>query len=115
MVSFVAEQPDGAYSKVWDDPHGMVCWDATGCFSAQLGPRFPSEAAPYVAYYGTLEAPDVDSGTLVHTVLGSSNPGRLSGQQVREFRFLDAHTLVLRPPVAANGSRGLLTWRKVTN
>ena len=98
LVSFETERADGTRTKQWgDDPLGIICWDATGWFSAQLGPRIPDEDTPYIAYYGTLVAPDRESGTLVHTVAGSSNPGRLSGQQVREFRFLDANTLVLRP------------------
>lgn len=116
LVSLETKQPDGAVMRPWaDDPLGMVCWDASGCFSAQLGPRVPRLDAPYVAYYGTLEAPDGESGTLVHTVLGSSNPSRLSGQQVREFRFVDEDTLVLRPPPAENGAQSMLTWRKVTS
>ena len=115
LVSLESRQPDGTISRPWgDDPLGMVCWDASGCFSAQLGPRVARQEAPYVAYFGTLEAPDAESGTLVHTVLGSSNPSRLSGEQVRDFQFLDGETLVLRPPQAENGARSSLIWRKVT-
>jgi hypothetical protein len=115
LDSFETEQADGSRSRPWgDDPLGIIVWDATGYFSAQLGPRVPRVESPWVAYYGTLEAPDGDSGTLVHTVLGSSNPARLSAPQSREFRFVDANTLVLRPPVAENGSRGALTWKRMT-
>ena len=115
LQSFETEQADGTRTRIWgDDPLGIICWDATGHFSAQLGPRVARAESPYVAYFGTLEAPDGETGTLVHTVLGSSNPARLSLPQAREFRFLDANTLVLRPPVAENGSRGMLTWRRVT-
>ena len=94
---------------------GIICWDATGYFSAQLGPRTASPATPYVAYFGIIEAPNGETGTLVHKVLGSSNPERLTGDQVREFSFVDSLTLTLKPPVAANGSQSTLTWRRLCN
>ena len=79
--------------------------------SAQLGPRDPA-VGPYVAYCGTLEAPDVAEGTLVHHVLGASVP-RLLSDQMRGFRFLSDKELELRPPPAADGSRSVLSWRRL--
>ena len=114
LKSFETAQPDGSVVRPWgDDPLGIICWDASGYFSAQLGPRVASPDKPYVAYFGTLSAPNVDSGTLVHKVLGSSNPERLNGDQVREFTFIDSLTLTLKPPAAANGSQSTLTWRRL--
>lgn len=113
LKSFETEQADGSITRPWgDDPLGIVCWDASGYFSAQLGPRRPSEAFPYVAYFGTLSAPNSERGTLVHKVLGSSNPERLNGEQVREFEFVDSMTLILRPPKTAAGAQSTLTWRR---
>lgn len=113
LKSFELTSNDGTVTRPWgDDPLGIICWDATGYFSAQLGPR-NFETAPYVAYYGRLEAPHGDSGTLVHKVLGSSNPARLSVDQVREFEFVDAITLTLRPPRNAEGAQSTLTWRRM--
>lgn len=116
LKTFETVQADGTVVRPWgDDPMGIICWDATGYFSAQLGPRQPLAATPYVAYFGIITAPNGDTGTLVHQVLGSSNPERLSGDQVREFAFVDAMTLTLKPPVAANGSQSTLTWRRLGN
>lgn len=111
LQSFETRMPDGTLSRPWgDDPVGIVCWDASGWMSAQLGPRDTSKGA-YVAYFGRLEAPDAAEGTLIHRVEGASSE-RLNADQVRQFRFLDDDTLALSPPTAPNGAVSTLTWKR---
>ena len=112
LVSMESHAPDGAVTRPWgDDPFGLLVWTESGHMSAQLGPRDPA-VGPYVAYCGTLEAPDVAEGTLVHQVLGASVP-RLLSDQMRGFRFVSDKELELRPPPAADGSRSVLSWRRL--
>jgi len=112
LTSFETRQPDGSTTyPLGHDPIGIICWDESGWFSAQLGRREPG-AAGYIAYYGILEAPDAASGTLIHRLHGSSNPSRVAGDQVREFEFLDDDTIVLSPPPSPSGARSYLTWRR---
>lgn len=112
LVSMESHAPDGTVSRPWgDDPFGLVVWTESGHMSAQLGPR-DRAVGPYVAYFGTLEAPDVPEGTLVHHVLGASLP-RLLSDQMRGFRFVSDDELELPPPPATDASRSVLCWRRL--
>lgn len=112
LVSFETRDAAGTVSRPWgDDPIGTIIWTAGGNMSAQLGPRDPS-VAPYVAYFGTLEAPDSPEGTLVHRVSGASLE-RLRTDQVRAYRFEENGDLVLQPPANSEGSTSTLRWRRI--
>lgn len=112
LISFESRAADGRVSRPWgDDPFGLVVWTDSGHMSAQLGPRDPAVGA-YIAYCGTLEAPDLAEGTLVHHVAGASHP-RLLADQVREYRFVSDTELVLSPPPGADGARSALSWRRM--
>jgi hypothetical protein len=112
LASFETAASDGTVTRPWgDDPVGIIIWSASGHMSAQLGPRDPAKGV-YVAYFGTMEAPDAAAGTLVHRVGGASLE-RLLSDQYRRFRFAGDDELVLNPPPAADGSISSLTWRRL--
>jgi hypothetical protein len=114
LVSFVTTASDGTRSyPMGENPVGIIIWDRSGAFSAQLGTQDHADNANYVAYFGMLEAPDGETGTLVHHVTGASAPSRLMQDQLRGFRFLGETTLELRPPAAANGAQGVVTWERL--
>ena len=110
---FESQLPEGTVSRPWgDDPFGIICWDSTGYFAVQLGPRVPGGAGDYVAFYGTAHAPDGESGTIVLRVVGSSSPDRVNGDQLRNFLFLEPGLLRMRPPAGPNGAQSSFTWRR---
>jgi hypothetical protein len=113
LAGFETRQADGTVTRPWGDDagRGIICWDASGYMSAQLGPN-DSSVAPYIAYFGRLEAPDVERGTLIHHVEGASTE-RLLAPQSRDFHFVDTDTLTLQPPAAPNGAVSTLTWKRV--
>lgn len=112
LVSFEARAGDGTVTyPLGRDPVGIIMWDDSGAMSAQLGPREP-ESGPYIAYYGILQAPDAEAGTLIHCVEAASAP-RFRVDQVRTFRFVDADTLELSPPAGNDGSESVLVWRRI--
>jgi hypothetical protein len=113
LASFESRAADGTISQpMGKDADGVIMWDASGAFSAQLGPRERPEGQGYLAYWGTFEADDADEGEIVHHVLGASLP-RLTEDQVRKFRFLSADRLTLQPPAAATGAQATLTWERI--
>jgi hypothetical protein len=104
---------DGTLGRPWgDDPVGIIYWDASGYFAVQVGPREAGNAGDYISFFGTAQAPDGASGTIVLRVEGSSLPGRVNGDQVRDFLFLEPGLLRMRPPVAPNGVQSTFTWRR---
>jgi hypothetical protein len=94
-------------------PRGMFSFAASGHFSVQLGPEEP-EPGRYTAFYGTFDVTDGETGVLTLHLETGSNPERISGEQVRRFRFVDADTVKLQPPAGADGSQSTITWRRAT-
>jgi hypothetical protein len=114
LDSFESLAPDGAVSRPWgDDPLGIIWWDASGYFAVQLGPRRAVEPSAYISFFGTAEAPDGDSGTIVLRVIGSSAPDRVDGDQLRQFRVVEPGLLRMRPPAGLGGAESTYMWRKV--
>jgi hypothetical protein len=112
LDSFELRAPDGTTTRPWgDDPFGIICWESSGYFAVQLGPRNVA-AGSYIAFYGTAQAPEGESGVIVLTVIGSSAPERVTGDQVRNFLFLEPGLLRMRPPAAADGAQSTFTWRR---
>jgi hypothetical protein len=104
---------DGTVAHPWgDDPVGIIYWDPSGYFAVQVGSREAISAGDYISFFGKAEAPDGESGTIVLRVEGSSLPGRVNGDQVRDFLFLEPALLRMRPPVAPNGVQSTFMWRK---
>jgi hypothetical protein len=113
LDSFESQRPDGTVSRPWgDDPQGIIYWDASGYFAVQLGPRALARPGDYISFFGTAQAPDGDTGTIVLRVTASSAPERITGDQVRDFCFLEAGLLRLRPPAGPDGSQSTFTWRR---
>ena len=113
LDSFELERPDGVVVHPWgDDPQGIIYWDASGYFAVQLGPRSRTGPADYISFFGTAQAPEGETGTIVLTVAASSAPERVNGDQARDFRFLEPGLLRLRPPKAPDGSQSTFTWRR---
>lgn len=104
---------DGSVAHPWgDDPVGIIYWDASGYFAVQVGSREAISAGDYLSFFGKAEAPDGQSGKMVLHVEGSSVPGRVNGDQLRDFHFLEPGLLRMRPPVAPNGVQATLMWRR---
>ena len=113
LESVDAKAADGTpLEPLGTNPVGIIIWDESGAFSAQLGERDGS-VGPYVAYFGTLEAPDGDEGTLIHHVSGAS-VSRLLTDQSRHFRFVGEDELVLTPPPRPGGPTAMsLRWHRI--
>jgi len=113
LESVDAKATDGSpLEPLGPSPLGIIIWDASGAFSAQLGQRDGS-TGPYVAYFGTLEAPEGEAGTLIHHVTGAS-VGRLLTDQSRQFRFIGEDELILTPPPRPGGPATMsLRWRRI--
>ena len=114
LDSFESQLPDGTITRPWgDDPIGIFCWDISGYFAVQLGPRVPIDgASSYVAFFGTARAPEGEAGTIVLTVNGSSAPERVNGDQVRQFLFVEPGVVRMRPPAAPDGTQSTYVWRR---
>jgi hypothetical protein len=92
-------------------PRGMFCFAASGHFAVQLGPEVHEEGR-YTAFYGTFDVTDGETGVLTLHLETGSNPERISGDQVRRFRFTGPGEVKLQPPAAADGSQSTITWRR---
>ena len=113
LDSFEVQAADGTQTRPWaDDPTGIISWDPSGYFAVQLGPRVPAPGS-YIAFFGTATAADGESGVIVLTVLGSSAPERVNGDQVRNFLFIEPGLLRMRPPAGSDGSQSTFMWRRV--
>jgi hypothetical protein len=99
------EEPYGAH------PRGMFSFAASGHFSVQLGPEV-HEPGRYTAFFGTYGVTDGETGVLTLHLETGSNPERISGEQIRRFRFVDADEVKLQPPAAEDGSQSTITWRR---
>ena len=94
-----------------DHPRGMFSFAANGYFSVQLGHENPDER-PYTAFYGTFDVTDGETGVLTLHLQTGSNPERITGDQVRRFRFVDPNEVKLQPPAGEDGSQSTITWRR---
>ena len=94
-----------------EHPRGMFSFAESGHFSVQLGPEVHEEGR-YTAFYGTFDVTDGETGVLTLQLETGSNPERISGEQVRRFRFTSPGEVKLQPPQAADGSQSTITWRK---
>src|SRR5690349_8324905 len=114
LDSYETLMPDGSVAQPWGtDPVGIIYWDATGYFAVQVGSRAAIDAGDYLSFFGRAEATDGETGRMVLHVEGSSVPGRVNGDQLRDFRFMENGTLRMRPPLARNGVQATLIWRRV--
>jgi hypothetical protein len=50
----------------------------------------------------------------VLTLQAGSNPERISGEQHRNFTFMEPGLLRMRPPRGADGSQSTIMWRRAT-
>ena len=113
LDSFEQELSNGTVARPWgDDPVGIISWDVSGYFAVQLGPRTPIPGASYISFFGTANAPEGDSGTIILTVSGSAAPERVNGDQVRQFLFMEPGLLRMQPPAAADGTQSTYMWRR---
>jgi Lipocalin-like domain len=114
LDSFESQLADGTVARPWgDDPLGIIYWEPSGYFAVQLGPGTPDRKGDYISFFGTAEAPNGESGTIVLHVVGSSDPDRVNGSQTRDFLFLESRLLRMRPPVGSNASQSTFMWRRV--
>jgi hypothetical protein len=113
LHTYETEQPDGqVVQPLGERPRGLFCFAASGYFAVQLGPEV-HEDGRYTAFYGTFDVTDGETGVLTLHLETGSNPERISGDQVRRFRFTGPDEVKLQPPPAPDGSQSTITWRRV--
>jgi hypothetical protein len=125
LVSFVSFDANGV-SRPGNYDLGRIVYDASGQMTAQLmnsankadtSPATDADRAAayrrYLGYYGPFTVDDL-AGTVIHHVVGSSNPSWIGSNQVRHFTLSeDGNTLTLS---TKNNDRvtGKLTWERMT-
>jgi hypothetical protein len=114
LESYETVQADGATSRPFGErPRGMFSFAASGHFSVQLGPEV-HEPGRYTAFFGTFDVDDGETGVLTLHLETGSEPERISGDQIRRFRFVEADRVKLQPPAAPDGAQSTITWRRAT-
>jgi hypothetical protein len=112
LHTYETADPSGAISHPFGErPRGMFSFAASGHFSVQLGPE-QHEEGRYTAFFGTFDVDDGETGVLTLRLETGSNPERISGDQIRRFRFVSADEVKLQPPAAPDGSQSTITWRR---
>lgn len=115
LQSYETQRPGGGIDHpLGDSPVGTFAFDESGYFSVQLGPG-PAGGAGYTAFFGTWRTDsDGEAGLNVLTLQAGSNPERISGEQHRNFTFLEPDLLRMRPPGGADGSQSTIMWRRAS-
>jgi hypothetical protein len=124
LVTFMSFDASGA-SRPSTYDRGRIVYDASGQMTAQLmNSSNKADAAPatdvdraaayrrYLGYYGPFTV-DEPAGTVVHHVVGSSNPGFVGTNLVRYYSFSeDGNKLTLS---VKNQGRvtGTLVWERI--
>jgi hypothetical protein len=126
LVSVEGEDP--AFPLGYDQPSGMIIYDASGWMSGQIavkGDRKPFARGPrsgtveekaaafdsYFAYYGTYTV-DSEKKTVTHHIEDHSWPGCRGVDNVRWFEFEGKDRLILMP--VGDGKGGVIERDKAT-
>lgn len=112
LHAYETVHPDGTVTHPFGErPRGMFTFAPGGHFAVQLGPERHEEGR-YTAFFGTFDATAGETGTLTLHLETGSHPERISGEQLRRFRFVNEDEVRLQPPPAADGSQSTITWRR---
>jgi hypothetical protein len=126
LVSVEGTSP---FKFVFDHPHGILVYDASGRMSVQqvnIGDRKPFAKGPaagtveekaaafdsYAAYYGTYTV-DAQAGTVTHHVEDGNNPALRGRDNVRWFEFQGNDRVSLIP--MEDGRGGVIARKDATH
>ncbi len=110
LESYETRLADGTVTRpMGDNPLGLFSFHASGYFNVQLGPEV---GASFTSFYGTIEFPDGETGTVVLKGLGGTNVNAVANHQVRNFTFMEPDLLRMMPPQTAEGAQSTIMWRR---